>query len=157
MVRIPFIGNFAVPVIFKSQFGRYDVNTAEPIAWLSPDSARAGEDTIDFSHGTTLWVGSGGRAEAAPDTAEWDEYPQRDRLQIRAGPDLPCIDTGRPPGIWPSFCLRGPARFWRSWLNGPVRWCALALETSCSSTRRCIYRTTVWDNAPIAVSATIAP
>lgn len=41
MVQIPFISEVAVPVVFRNEFGRYDVNTGERIAWLSPDSARA--------------------------------------------------------------------------------------------------------------------
>lgn len=44
MVRIPFIGNFAFPIVFNNDFGRYDVNSGEPIAWFSPDSIRRPPD-----------------------------------------------------------------------------------------------------------------
>jgi hypothetical protein len=101
MVRIPFIGNFAVPVIFRNEFDRYEVNTGQPIAWLSPDSLRTGEDpSSTFDEGATLWLGEGRRAERAevPDSARGREaYPESEKTQIRAGPAYGGWEIIRPP------------------------------------------------------------
>lgn len=101
MVRIPFIGNFAVPIIFRNEFDRYEINTGQPIAWLSPDSLRTGEDSSStFDEGATLWIGEGRRAERAevPDSALGPEaYPEREKTQIRAGPADNGWEIIRPP------------------------------------------------------------
>jgi hypothetical protein len=101
MVRIPFIGNFAVPVIFRNEFDRYEINTGQPIAWLSPDSLRTGADSSStFDQGATLWIGEGRRAERAevPDSARGPEtYPEREKTQIRAGPAYGGWEIIRPP------------------------------------------------------------
>jgi len=89
MVRIPFIGNFAVPVVFRSDFGAYDVNTGQLIAWLSPDSARAPTDTAaptdDYDAAVEIEIGVG------------DEGRQRDRTVVRAGPAHGGWEIVRPP------------------------------------------------------------
>ncbi len=41
MVRIPFIGNLAIPIVFATDFGRYDINSLTPIAWVSSEEDRA--------------------------------------------------------------------------------------------------------------------
>lgn len=76
MVRIPFIGNFALPVVFRSRFGRYDVNTGEPIAWLSPDSLRTRPpaDTSGTGEGARITISIG----------EESEEP-REEIVVRAG------------------------------------------------------------------------
>jgi hypothetical protein len=107
MVRIPFIGNFAIPVIFRNEFGRYDINTGEPIAWVSPDSLRQSRDRDDEDwHGATLWLGPGRKVEPVEaDTTERedehgrrdDEYPRRDATQVRAGAGHGSWEIIRPP------------------------------------------------------------
>jgi hypothetical protein len=102
MVRIPFIGNFALPIIFRNEFDRYDVNTGESIVWLSPDSMRAGLDlSTTFDEGATLYVRAGREVEAAdevPDSARGrDAYPRRETTQIRAGPAEGGWEIIRPP------------------------------------------------------------
>ena len=103
MVRVPFIGNFAIPVLFKSEFGRYDINTGQPIDWVSPDSLRFGDESEDdFSDGTTLAINVGDRTDveevAGPDTAGVDQvFPEREMLQVRAGPAKGGWEIVRPP------------------------------------------------------------
>jgi hypothetical protein len=102
MVRIPFIGNFALPIIFRNEFDRYDVNTGESIAWLSPDSMRAGVDTsTTYDEGATLYLRAGREVETAeevPDSARGREaYPRRETTQIRAGPAEGGWEIIRPP------------------------------------------------------------
>ncbi|MGD2216678.1 MAG: BamA/TamA family outer membrane protein [Gemmatimonadales bacterium] len=102
MVRIPFIGNFALPIIFRNEFDRYDINTGESIAWLSPDSMRTGEDlSTTYDEGATLYLRAGRRVEAAdelPDSARGREaYPRRQTTQIRAGPAGDGWEIIRPP------------------------------------------------------------
>jgi hypothetical protein len=103
MVRIPFIGNFAIPVMFKSEFGRYDINTGEAIDWVSPDSLRIGDESdVDFHDGTTMAINVGERADmeevAGPDTAGVHEvFPEREMLQVRAGPAKGGWEIIRPP------------------------------------------------------------
>jgi hypothetical protein len=102
MVRIPFIGNFALPIIFRNEFDRYEVNTGESIAWLSPDSMRAGEDlSTIYDEGATLYLRAGREVEAAdevPDSARGREaYPRRETTQIRAGPAEGGWEIIRPP------------------------------------------------------------
>jgi hypothetical protein len=101
MVRIPFIGNFAVPVIFRNEFDRYEVNTGQPIAWISPDSLRSGVDSSStFDEGATLWLGERRRVERAevPDSARGPEaYPEREKTQVRAGPAYGGWEIIRPP------------------------------------------------------------
>ncbi len=89
MVRVPFIGRFAVPVVFRSEFGRYEVNSGRPIVWLSPDSLRAPGEGSAEQEGATLTVRPGGQVERT----EREEtgrrrrrpFPERDLLQVRAG------------------------------------------------------------------------
>lgn len=101
MVNIPFIGNFAMPIIFKSEFGHYDVNTGEPIAWLSPDSLRdTAEPTRDFNEGATLSLSVGGETEkvaGADTTGVEDVFPEKATLQVRAGPADGGWEIIRPP------------------------------------------------------------
>jgi hypothetical protein len=102
MVRIPFIGNFALPIIFRNEFDRYDVNTGESIAWLSPDSMRAGVDlSTTYDEGATLYIRAGREVETAdevPDSARGREaYPRRETTQIRAGPGEGGWEIIRPP------------------------------------------------------------
>ena len=101
MVKIPFIGNFAVPIIFSSEFGHYDVNTGEPIVWLTDESLRiSDEPTSDYNDGTTLTISAGGETEevAGPDTVGVDHvYPEREALQVRAGPAGGGWEIIRPP------------------------------------------------------------
>jgi hypothetical protein len=102
MVRIPFIGNFAVPIIFRNEFDRYEVNTGETIVWLSPDSMRAGVDvSTTYDEGATLYVRAGREVETAdevPDSARGrDAYPRRETTQIRTGPAKGGWEIIRPP------------------------------------------------------------
>lgn len=102
MVRIPFIGNFAIPIIFRNEFDRYDINTGESIAWISPDSMRAGVDvSTTYDEGATLYLRAGREVEAAdevPDSARGREaYPRRETTQIRAGPAEGGWEIIRPP------------------------------------------------------------
>ena len=103
MVRIPFIGNFEIPIVFKNEFGRYDINTGEPIAWVSPDSLRLDEDAdLDYNDGATLAIrmGDEGEAEevAGPDTTGVENvFPERDLLQVRAGAAEGGWEIVRPP------------------------------------------------------------
>ncbi|NIR42704.1 MAG: hypothetical protein GWN99_02415 [Gemmatimonadetes bacterium] len=101
MVRIPFIGRFAVPIVFKNEFGAYDINTGQPIEWLSPDSLRvAAEPTDDYDEGATLSlrVGEEPRRVSGPDTVPGERhFPERDRLQVRAGPAERGWEIVRPP------------------------------------------------------------
>ncbi len=101
MVKIPFIGNFAVPVVFRSEFGRYDVNTGQAIAWLSPDSVRTSDrPDPNFDEGATLSISTGGRAEEVEvaDSARGREaYPEGESLQVRAGPGNGGWEIIRPP------------------------------------------------------------
>lgn len=87
-VRIPFIGNYAVPLVFRSDFGAYDVNTGEPIAWLSPDSARTASDSVpptDYDEASlTIEIGSEGET-------------RRERTVVRAGPGRGGWEIVRPP------------------------------------------------------------
>lgn len=101
MVRIPFIGNLAIPVIFRNDFDRYEINTGQPIAWMSPDSTRTGEDQSSTYHeGATLWLGEHSELEQAelPDSARGpDAYPRRETTQVRAGPAYGGWEIVRPP------------------------------------------------------------
>ncbi len=105
MVRVPFIGRFAVPVVFRSEFGRYAINTEEPIAWLSPDSLRqprpAGEGD---EAAATLTVGAGGKAEPVEHEEEDRRgrrrrrgFTERDQTQVRAGHRDGGWEIVRPP------------------------------------------------------------
>jgi hypothetical protein len=102
MVRIPFIGNLSLPIIFRNEFDRYDVNTGESIVWLSPDSMRAGVDvSTTYDEGATLYLRAGREVETAdevPDSARGREaYPRRETTQIRAGPADGGWEIIRPP------------------------------------------------------------
>jgi hypothetical protein len=103
MVRIPFIGNFAIPVLFTNEFGRYEINTGQPIAWLSPDSLRSSEEpNPSYYEGSTLALRVGAEDEselvAGPDTVRGDRaYPRREQLQVRAGPAAGGWEIVRPP------------------------------------------------------------
>ncbi|MGD8697873.1 MAG: hypothetical protein PVJ43_01200 [Gemmatimonadales bacterium] len=101
MVRIPFIGNLAIPVVFRNEFDRYEINTGAPIAWVSPDSTRAGEDeSSTYDEGATLWLGERREVETAevPDSARGpDAYPRRESTQVRAGPAYGGWEIIRPP------------------------------------------------------------
>jgi hypothetical protein len=99
MVRIPYIGSFAVPVVFANEFGRYEINTAEPIAWLSPDSARAGAAAArDTGQVSTFYLRAGGAAEPVPpDSIGHDPYRQRAETHVRAGPAYGGWEIIRPP------------------------------------------------------------
>ncbi len=103
MVRIPFIGNFEIPIVFKNEFGRYDINTGEPIAWVSPDSLRLDEGAdLDYNDGATLAIRMGDEEEAeevaGPDTAGVENvFPERDMLQVRAGAAEGGWEIVRPP------------------------------------------------------------
>ncbi|UCF18705.1 MAG: hypothetical protein JSU87_12255 [Gemmatimonadota bacterium] len=99
MVRIPFIGNFAVPLVFRSEFGRYDVNTGETIAWLSPDSLRAPSAKRTGYEGATLTISAGRatRVEADDTTRYRQPFPERGALQVRAGPAENGWEIVRPP------------------------------------------------------------
>jgi hypothetical protein len=102
MIKIPFIGNFAVPVVFRSEFGHYDVNTGEAIAWMSPEDMRVSDDsTTDYSEGTTLSFRVGGEEdedEVEGDAGEHDNhFPDREELQVRAGPAHGGWEIIRPP------------------------------------------------------------
>ncbi|UCC83088.1 MAG: hypothetical protein JSW46_19400 [Gemmatimonadota bacterium] len=102
MVRIPFIGNLALPIIFRNEFDRYDVNSGQSIAWLSPDSMRAGIDTsTTYDEGATLYLRAGREVETAdevPDSARGREAnPRRETTQIRAGPADGGWEIIRPP------------------------------------------------------------
>jgi hypothetical protein len=88
MVRVPLIGNLAVPIVFRSEFDRYQVNSGQPIAWLSPDSLRAQSEARGRYEGATLSIGIGGKTEtvATGDTSRYDRaFPDREQLQVRAG------------------------------------------------------------------------
>ncbi len=101
MVRVPFIGRFAVPVVFRSEFGRYKVNNGQPIAWLSPDSLRAPGEGRPEEEGATLTVRAGGQLERAePDETgrrRRRAFPERDLLQVRAGFQDGGWEIVRPP------------------------------------------------------------
>ncbi len=100
MVRIPFIGNFAIPVLFRSEFGRYDINTGEPIAWLSPDSLRQGDENQDYDHAMTITLGPDDEPQqvAGADTAgAEDVFPETELLEIRAGSAEGGWEIVRPP------------------------------------------------------------
>ncbi len=106
MVRVPFIGRFAVPVVFRSEFGRYTINTGEPIAWLSPDSLRlpwAGGESQGEEAAATLPVQAGGKAEPVESAEERRgrrrrrSFPERDQLQVRAGHRQGGWEIIRPP------------------------------------------------------------
>ena len=99
MVRIPFIGNFAVPVVFRSEFGRYAVNTNLPIAWFSPDSLRAASAQRTGYEGATLTIRAGRAETVQPaDTTRYQPpFPDRDALQVRAGSAENGWEIIRPP------------------------------------------------------------
>lgn len=101
MIRVPFIGNFAIPVVFKNEFGSYEINTGGSIAWLTPDSLRTSdEQAADYHDGTTvaMWIGKQDEEVAGPDTAGVDDvFPERDALQVRAGPADAGWEIIRPP------------------------------------------------------------
>jgi len=99
MVKVPFIGNFAIPIIFRSDFGYYDVNTGEAIAWLSPQSLRTSDDpNFDYGEGATLAITVGGEREIDTDTVRYGEhFPEREQLQVRAGPAHGGWEIVRPP------------------------------------------------------------
>jgi len=102
MVRIPFIGNFAIPIIFRNEFDRYELNTGKSIVWLSPDSLRAGVDlSTTYDEGATLYLRAGRHVESLdelPDSARGREaYRRRETTQIRAGPAQRGWEIIRPP------------------------------------------------------------
>jgi hypothetical protein len=118
MIKVPFIGNFAVPVVFRSEFGRYNVNTGEPIAWLSPDSVRAGPPDPDYDEGATISISSRGdreKVELADSARGRLAYPRGDVLQVRAGPGNGGWEIIRPP----DDSLRAYAE-WDSPLEAPA-------------------------------------
>ena len=89
MIRIPFIGNFALPLVFKNEFGRFDINSDEPIAWMSPDSLRTRSDSTgngEHARATITISPEGEREEVEPGAEGVDlgiEYS--DDTQVRAG------------------------------------------------------------------------
>jgi hypothetical protein len=89
MVRIPFLANLALPVVFRSDFGRYDVNRGQPIVWLSPDSARTPADSAapprDYEE-ASLTIEIGG-----------DDVGRGQRTVVRAGPARGGWEIIRPP------------------------------------------------------------
>gem|GEM_PF-479404 len=94
MVHIPFISDVAVPIVFRNEFGRYDVNTGEPIAWLSPDSARtprptAGEESAEREPDARLTITIGSEDEPGDST--------RARTTVTAGPWEGGWEIIRPP------------------------------------------------------------
>lgn len=101
MVRIPFIGSFALPIIFRNEFDRYLINTGQPIAWASPDSMRAGDDpSTTYDQGATVWLRAGHEPERLelPDSAHGSgAYPRRDATQVRAGSAEGGWEIIRPP------------------------------------------------------------
>lgn len=87
MVRIPFIGNLAIPLTFRSDFGRYAVNSGSPIAWLSPDSLRAPVEPEDGEAQATITVSLGKQA-VETETRESDVdigSTGHDEAEVRAG------------------------------------------------------------------------
>jgi hypothetical protein len=102
MVRIPFIGNFTLPIIFRNDFDHYEINTGDSIIWLSPDSMRAGVDlSTTYDEGATLYLRAGREVEAVdelPDSARGSRaYPRRETTQIHAGPAGGGWEIIRPP------------------------------------------------------------
>ncbi|UCC49797.1 MAG: hypothetical protein JSV41_06465 [Gemmatimonadota bacterium] len=94
MVHIPFISEVAVPIVFRNEFGRYDVNTGEPIAWLSPDSARTprpagGEEHTEREPDARLTITIGSEDEP--------EDSARARTTVTAGPWEGGWEIIRPP------------------------------------------------------------
>lgn len=98
-VRVPFFANLAIPVVFRTEFGRYRINAGEPIAWLTPDSVRAAHDTTRF--GARMWVRSGGAGT--------------DSLRVITGPTDGGYEIIRPPDDslaaydeWQGAIVEGP-------------------------------------------------
>lgn len=83
MIDVPFFGSLAFPLVFNNEFGRYRVNTGEPIAWLGPDSIRHAEEEPE--EGAVIDVG---------DTEDEGRQTTRVRAGTHAGQEWEII---RPP------------------------------------------------------------
>ncbi|UCC73461.1 MAG: hypothetical protein JSV86_02550 [Gemmatimonadota bacterium] len=100
MVRIPFIGNSALPIIFRNEFDLYEINTGEHIAWTSPDSMREGIDrSTTYEDGGTLWLRAGRRIDPdeVPDSTSGESARRRQSTKVSAGPAQGGWEIIRPP------------------------------------------------------------
>lgn len=102
MVRVPFVGDLAIPVVFRSEFGGYRVNTGEPIPWITPDSVRRGPPS-DTAAGMTLWVGTrdaegdSTKVVAGPTDGGFEIIrPPDDSLRAYTGWNRPLVERGTP-------------------------------------------------------------
>ncbi len=83
-IDIPFFSNLALPLVFSNEFGRYDINTGQPIVWVSSDSSREGSD--DSWESIEVEGVDFGRADK-----------ERERTRVRSGPHDGGWEIVRPP------------------------------------------------------------
>lgn len=80
-VRVPFTRSLTFPVVFRTEFGRYRINTGEPIDWVAPGTPRETADSL--GRGMRITVGTGGAGT--------------DSLRVITGPSDGGFEIIRPP------------------------------------------------------------
>ena len=103
MVRVPLVGDLAIPIVFRTEFGRYRINTGEPIPWITPDSVRRSAPSDTGAAGMTLWIGTrdakaeSTRVVAGPSDGGFEIVrPPDDSLRAYDGWDRPLLEAGTP-------------------------------------------------------------